>query len=1184
MKISKAAAPTFENKAAQQVYDAIMACPDNESAQMMTRAIVFDVMYRDVIKHRDFISKAMGEYQQKRIGKLAKTLQAVEKNADDDQKVEIAKAAVVLQTLSKAGADDRYEQWKLHMAAQRRHRDPKGRFAVEHTKIDYDDNDQQGLHAIPWQDFKRIYNIPGKPGVDVFDGANWNKPIRGKAADGSKIPHSDKQIKNYQLAYSQADRLIDQYRNHPGAQVHVNYGAYQKVGRPENLHDLISLNARPQSVAVSIDQPYDDPTGYDFYNMFNAVGAGDRGAAIQGAASQNWAQHGLNPRRLHTFNDNMSQSLPDYYKNAGYGSSYGNQPGAGLFRRLAQGSGLFRDTFPNAGPKALAAANAANFIGSYGPEAQRALGPSAQRITYRYRGTEKTPDDTVVRLNNAAKRQLKSQRDVDGKPMALNGANMMRALTAPRRNERGQQTVPEFVDYWRKRLPDANLNTLQRKSGHIPPSEGVILDKDGNVVTQAVGYGDDWYLPFNLKNLKALKGGSYVRTRTFGGPTTEDIYTGLLSGADQITVISWNGVYTVKFDDSFHGGRRYNDKAARMVARYGQLLDAVKSEQVELNDIEPNRRAEIRDKALRTARNRNSPQEVRFEEEKLLAEEKLNPKISKERDDAIKDELLQENAEKWGIPEGTTTNEVVERIRDVQATKNWQAMSPQQRTGIILAGVDPSAGAVAASAAADQNRAKWMAAERTRLTPDQLIKDGDLEDALTERRSDELTQYKENLSPLSLNGQGYYEALRALHEQFPYYLEEPTYHRWINPKDRRGRVVSGNRQDTGYIKPKHTRPEGALAGYYDKTVRGEVGSSGHGKYTADSQFKDSQHVPGDIKRQEEEQKAWQERRAELMGRVSGVAGRAKEGGKEKGDAAEERDATKDLYDHLKSLRDANLRSDHPVAPGAAWKQVTNDLRDNGTADEKALYDVLENMDEGRFQNEYDDNKEKLRGLLSRAVKGARVVFGNLVDNDKVSAFDRRGASPDPVKVDENDPSDLLDKLHKEMDLGSDFAQGKFHELRDVQELYRDDPAIQDLREKHNLPGLGSPTWDADIRNLTEELRKELRHAKIVRTARGDEGPMREVEGHAMGLARLAQLGRRWKELEESEPKAEVVQQGQDQVIHAFLDNDGQLLSPQQVAQQAQQAQRPAIGSVQVSPEEQALIDQLSPDTRARLGL
>ena len=110
-------------------------------------------------------------------------------------------------------------------------------------------------------------------------------------------------------------------------------------------------------------------------------------------------------------------------------------------------------------------------------------------------------------------------------------------------------------------------------SGEVPPSQGVIIDADGDVVSQAVGFNGDHYLPFDLRNLGSLQGGQYVRTRATGGPTTEDIYTGLMTGARQIQVVSNSGVFTVEFDPDLRGGRRYTDKARRMVSRYEEMLE-----------------------------------------------------------------------------------------------------------------------------------------------------------------------------------------------------------------------------------------------------------------------------------------------------------------------------------------------------------------------------------------------------------------------------------------------------------------------------------------------------------------------------------------------------------------------------------------------------------------------------------
>ena len=102
------------------------------------------------------------------------------------------------------------------------------------------------------------------------------------------------------------------------------------------------------------------------------------------------------------------------------------------------------------------------------------------------------------------------------------------APSRPGRSGAGSAIVEQLPDA-RSCPAQAALYNLQLASGNTPPSEGVIINANGQIVTQAVGYGDDHYLPFNLKNLKALKGGEYIRTRSVGGLTSEDIYTGLIS-------------------------------------------------------------------------------------------------------------------------------------------------------------------------------------------------------------------------------------------------------------------------------------------------------------------------------------------------------------------------------------------------------------------------------------------------------------------------------------------------------------------------------------------------------------------------------------------------------------------------------------------------------------------------------
>lgn len=297
-----------------------------------------------------------------------------------------------------------------------------------------------------------------------------------------------------------------------------------------------------------------------------------------------------------------------------------------LYSNIGAGSEFLHQIAPTS-PKAQVAAKFGNFVGQHGHEAEKVFGPPTRKAMYRYRGTERRPDPVLLRetgggvsrsdfmgsLTNEEKLEynrksraetrklmlarvdeINAKRPAD-KKISIEGikpttqelaAGRKRADTAFQQ-EMGAMQVEgrdtaryQSIKYLNQKLPKKTLSDLQLKSGHTAPSEGVIISPNGKVITQAVGYGDDHYLPFNLKNLKGLKGGEYVRTRTYGGPTSEDIYTGLMSGARRLTVISHSGVFTVEFNEDFRGGRRYNQKAARMTDRYEKLLDAVKSKQV----------------------------------------------------------------------------------------------------------------------------------------------------------------------------------------------------------------------------------------------------------------------------------------------------------------------------------------------------------------------------------------------------------------------------------------------------------------------------------------------------------------------------------------------------------------------------------------------------------------------------
>src|SRR5207342_236966 len=116
-------------------------------------------------------------------------------------------------------------------------------------------------------------------------------------------------------------------------------------------------------------------------------------------------------------------------------------------------------------------------------------------------------------------------------------------------------------------------------------------------------------------------GGQYVRTRAAGGLTTEDLYTGLLTGARQVQVISNSGVFTVEFDPDVRGGRRYTDKALRMINRYGKILETIQAGRIMRNDVPFARRQQLQEQAQQISRQKDRAS-VAEQYEKLLEEER----------------------------------------------------------------------------------------------------------------------------------------------------------------------------------------------------------------------------------------------------------------------------------------------------------------------------------------------------------------------------------------------------------------------------------------------------------------------------------------------------------------------------------------------------------------------------------
>lgn len=300
-----------------------------------------------------------------------------------------------------------------------------------------------------------------------------------------------------------------------------------------------------------------------------------------------------------------------------------------------------------------------SIIAEVGPEAQAALEPGARRTAYRYRGTERRPREQLQRSAAASVEASQTDPATGRRKDRPDDKARLQALT--------DVGVSEL---WRQ-VPPIDTARISLEAGKMPPSIGIMFDRDGRPVSEAMGYNGDHYLPFDLKNLKSLQGGSYVRTRTTGGLTDEDIYTGLMTGARQMTVVSNSGVFTLEFDPTLRGGRRYNDKAKQMVDRYASLTGVIDSGRLMQTPISRERRQELISEAKGLVG--DDPDAIRAELQRLEERELKMAQFEELDEDVLADEALAELKEAGGTLQGAafaTAHAQLTRKKIAEARQN----------------------------------------------------------------------------------------------------------------------------------------------------------------------------------------------------------------------------------------------------------------------------------------------------------------------------------------------------------------------------------------------------------------------------------------------------------------------------------------------------------------------------------
>lgn len=765
--------PDFNLEAANAVYEVIMDM-DDASALAFSEILAFDGLTSDIIANKgeiqEFVTKFYEEQAEAVNKSLARTYISKRASGDDTDSL-IAAAESIRKAAGLVSKDFTDDERRL--ATDRQYRDNRGRWITMNRKIEYDTKLRQiGGHAA-----QRL----GIPDPAIV--ANGALDKEGKPLGPVKSGLTKEQQKNFREAYLQVhDFLHREVGTVPPGESIVEMtfsnpavsGSTKKTAFYADAKTLVNpkdFRAGNKLEHIAVRTPTDISVNGAAYGVVNSL-AGHDAAAWQAEVG------GRSGEQLKTFSGAWAENK---------GKAGTNER---MYSRLQSGSNFATSLLPEGRfNKLRVALGAGNWIGQYGPEAEKVLGPTARKTAYRYRGVERTPEKGVVQLLENAPRDEMIYGKTKTEQTRGNGLKDV-------------DYESPIVRYFTGRLPKEELYTLQRKSGTIPPSEGVILDNKGRVVTQAVGYGDDWYLPFNLRNVGKLNGGEYIRTRAIGGLTTEDIYTGLVSGARRVTVISRSGVFTMEFDDNFRGNRRYSDKAARMVHRYGALLDAVEGGGITPSDVSPDIEQEIYSRAhsmYDTAEGVDNY--VKREKDKA----KLNPKLSDAKKEEIKQQVIDEHAARYRTPDGHTMSgaELVQRSRGSMAT-NLVKENPRLT-------IEPET-------------VKGMVDSKYGST-DAVINSLGLDEVVKEKTDQALRDYAASLKPLKLDGNGYNYAAQALREQFPYYIKDNVV--WRNTPDIGGVAQGTKSKDFGYVKARFTRPEGAETGYFDESI------TGHGKITAD---------------------------------------------------------------------------------------------------------------------------------------------------------------------------------------------------------------------------------------------------------------------------------------------------------------------------------------------------------------
>ena len=810
---------SFNLDAARESFHRVMA---SEHPDMMVRALANELLGYDIQHSARYIQPVIDEHYSKKLAGVKKNLvrSYISKAAsgEDPEHIEALGDAIVrIQKAFELSEQQRRE------FARRQWRDRSGRFRTMNRKIEY-----TGGGAVSPAVANKM-QIPAPPSGALADEGK-------RAAYQQSMLQIVEALKPFDAPeFGDALATIN-FTDSNGEKGSKTFFATNVDDEKANfVAEVIDGDGSIDSVEASV--PNSLTAGGAAYDLLSGITGTGTAAGLVG-----------NSNRYGQSIDTLSGKLSS--------QSEGDSGASRSMQRIGYGADALNTALGDqVGPKAKLALLAGRWLGQYGPAAEQVAGPATRKAAYRYRGVEKDPDPAYQRAvsgsiqyfqntwepPNGMKVGPEIRADIAhefitqgsfGPTSRTNSPFGPNALTIPTASGQRKPSESPIVARMVDGLPEASRNSLNLASGHTPPSQGIIIDRAGNVVTQSIGYGDDHYLPFNLGTLKKVNGGEYFRTRMYGGPTAEDINAALITEARGFTVVSHSGVFHVEFDPEFRGARRFNDKAKRMVDRYEHLLDAVKSQTVSAGVVPPEVYAEKSKEAAKQFPG-TTPEDRSYRERtlrRLVSEWQNNPEMP----DGYRQELMREWADQVARQEGKTLGElhynyVARKTKTAWEQYGKEGTYPEEVTLKFTA--EDKEFANQAGIAIDEVKtltkgeiSDFYSKKFNADIPAALGMEEDWNSWIGEKEKAYVDQYQ----VLKLDGPGYAQALSALKEQFPYYIKDVSYRELKIGPSAKGRAGSAlaRQVDTGYVLPRYNRPQKAQAGYFDQAV------TGSGKTTA----------------------------------------------------------------------------------------------------------------------------------------------------------------------------------------------------------------------------------------------------------------------------------------------------------------------------------------------------------------